>query len=797
MRPFAPVLLVAASVLCVTPSSPGQDRRLGLEQTVGRGKPVDLGGELESWRWAEDGEHLVTGKGEQERWIDPASGREVERRADAEVEVQGQEEAAPAGHEHEAGDEHEEEDGSNSALNAVERDFVALEELDERAARRIARSRKQVCEHGRSLFRSKGELYFHDPESGARILTRDSEPEIELSELSPDGLHVAFVQGNDLIIVNTGNSERRAVTEDGGADVLNGKLDWVYQEEIYGRGDFKAFWWSPDSRHIAFLRLDEAGVHDFTVVDFVEKGHFRVESEVTRYPKVGDPNPEVALGIVDVRDGAVVWADLDGYREVEPLIVRVDWTPDGVFADTHRLLFMVQDRIQTWLELGLADPRTGEWKSLLREESDSWVERADAPRWLADGSFLWLSDRSGYRHLYRYRKNGELVGAVTGGDWALRDVLALDEARERLWFTSTQGGAVNANVYRIGLDGKGLRRLTQGEGTHAIDFDAERRFFIDRVSSLSSPTELRLCDAEGEIVRVLARANSPDAEEYALGKWELEEVRARDGFPMDVALLRPVPFDPAQAHPVWLSTYSGPDAPSVRNRWNTSAWYQFLAQNGVIVLQVNVRSASGKGHWATESCYRRLGVMELSDIEDAVRWLVAHPWADAERVGITGYSYGGFMTAYALTHSDLFALGIAGGGVYDWRMYDTIYTERYMSTPELNPEGYAETSVLQAAGRLQGRLILEHSTMDDNVHMQNAMQLAYALQKAGRPFELMLYPQNRHGVRDSDQRWFSRRLEWQAIQDSLLARNPRAAWPEEPTEAEAGSESESAAAGSR
>jgi dipeptidyl-peptidase-4 len=283
---------------------------------------------------------------------------------------------------------------------------------------------------------------------------------------------------------------------------------------------------------------------------------------------------------------------------------------------------------------------------------------------------------------------------------------------------------------------------------------------------------------------VLGQTEVPDLALYGAGTWELHEVPARDGFPLDVALLKPAPFDSARSYGVWISTYSGPDAPTVRNSWNSSSWFHFLAQQGVIVLQVNVRTASGKGQWTTARAYKQLCVQELADLEDAVDWLTANPWADAERVGITGYSYGGTISAYALTHSDKFALAVAGGGVYDWRMYDTIYTERYMSTPEHNLEGYERTSVVAAAGNLKGRLLLHCGVMDDNVHMQNTLQLAYALQKAGKPFEMMLYPQNRHGFRDRDQRWFARRMEWEAIREHLGAA-PAPPPPPEPVKEEA------------
>ena len=604
-----------------------------------------------------------------------------------------------------------------------------------------------------------------DPRAAVRALApADGEGPVELPELSPDGQWLAFVRGNDLFVARAGEAEARAITENGGPDRLNGKLDWVYQEEIYGRYNFKGFWWSPDSRYLAFLSLDEEPVHEFTVVDFIEDDHYRVKPEVTNYPKAGDPNPVVSLGIAEAATGRVKWVDLSAYEGQEPLLVRVDWTPDS-----SKCLFMVQNRIQNQCDLNAADPRSGRWKTWIHEENDTWVERPDPPRWLADGTFLWLSHRTDHNHLYHYRPGGRLIRAVTSGDWSVRSVVAVDEESGRIWFEATEGGAVNRNHYRVDLDGSHFLRLTQGPGVHSVRYNRDRSLFLDEVSSLEDPGRVRLCDGEtGEILRELAVADLPAAREWALGSWTLHEVPARDGFPLDVAVLLPPDFDPQRPHPVWLPTYSGPNAPSVTNRWNASAWYQFLAQQGIVVLQVNVRSASGKGHYAAEQCYRRLGLQELADLEDAVDWLAARPGIDGERIGITGYSYGGFMTALALCKSDRFRLGIAGGGVYDWHLYDTIYTERYMATPELNPEGYAATSVEKAASGLSGRLLLHHGVMDDNVHLQNAIRFLYALQKAGKDFDLMLYPQTRHGVSDPDQRWHLRRLEWRLIQEELL-----------------------------
>ncbi|MFT7480532.1 MAG: dipeptidyl-peptidase-4 [Gammaproteobacteria bacterium] len=743
-------LIPCASTFASSFSSPDEDaaspKLLTLENTTGE-EAVSLTPKYPHWKWAEAGDVLISGKGEDQRLIDPRTGAELPEPASAE------------------GDDEEDGGFDKTVARAA---FEALEGVDDKLARRISKSTSNASDDELSaVFHHKESLWFFGP-GGARQLVEASTEPMEFVDMSPDGRFVAFVMSNDLYVIDTESGVQRRVTESGSSEMFNGKLDWVYQEEIFGRGKFKAFAWSPDSRHVAFLSLDESPVHEFTVIDHIEDGHRRVRPEITNYPKAGDPNPIVSVGIATATDGTVVWLDLDAIAAQEPLVVRFDWTPKG-----ESLLFCVQDRLQTWADLNCADPSTGAWTTWIHEDSESWVNRPSSPRWLEDGTFLWESERTGYNHLYRYSGQGELTGAVTAGEWAVRRVLELDEDQGSLWFNSTRDGAVNTNAYRIGLDGEGLTRLTEGDGTHSITFNGDRSLFLDRHSSLASPGEVRLCDAaDGKVLRVLGEADVPALAEYEMAEWESIEITARDGFVLDAAILKPPGFDPQQPHPVWIPTYSGPNAPSVSNRWNSSTWYRFLAQQGVVVLQVNVRTASGRGRWATSLGYKRFGVLELRDLVDAADWATAHSWADPDRVGITGYSYGGFITAYALCNTDKFALGIAGGGVYEWSMYDTIYTERYMSTPEKNPEGYAETSAVLSAPNLNGHLVVHHGVMDDNVHVQNAMHMIYALQKAGKSFDFMLYPQSRHGVRDPQQRWHLRKLEWKAISEELLADSP-------------------------
>jgi dipeptidyl-peptidase 4 len=758
-------------------------RVLTLEQASGRAETPSFARRATTAKWAPTGKHVVLGKGDEVRWLNvetleegppPAAEPEAEAEAEAQAEAEP-EEVVEVEAEAAAEPEAESESESEAEPEPPTREQVAeaLETLDgidaKRATKLAHRPRAKSADGSVQVMERDGRLVFFQRHEGTDYVGEvgPAEGPFELLDVADGGGIAGWVKDGDLHLLNTRSGDLIRVTDTGSDEFFNGKLDWVYQEEVYGRGDFKAFWFAPDGERVAYLALDESAVHPYTVVDHIEKDTFQVKAEVSNYPKVGDPNPVVSLGIATTADGKTTWVDLSEYDGQEFLIVRVGWYPDG------RLLFMVQDRIQTWCDVNLADPKTGKVTRLLREQSKTWTERPAMPRFLEDGDFLWMSARTGKEHVYRYDKEGKSSYAVTEGDWSVRRIVEVvedDEGAGLLYFNASEGGATNTNLYRVGLDGEGFKRLTRGPGTHRVSFNPDKTFMLDRVSALDLPEEIRLCDGDGDLIKKLSSAGPSEAEQegFALAAWEVHEVAARDGFLLDAAVLKPVPFDETASYPVWLSTYSGPDAPSVRNRWDASPWNQFLAQNGVIVLQVNVRSASGKGHDVIGTCYKQLGVQELADLEDTVDWLCANPWADGGRVGITGYSFGGFMSAYALLVSDKFVLGVAGGGVYDWRMYDTIYTERYMSTPELNLEGYKKTSCLEHAKGLSGFLHMHHGVMDDNVHFQNMMQMAYALQRAGQTnWSMMAYPQNRHGIRDREQRWHARQLEWGLIREHL------------------------------
>lgn len=584
-------------------------------------------------------------------------------------------------------------------------------------------------------------IYYELGTDRALKLTNNSEEESE-EDFSPDGRLVSFVRDNNLYVVDIATSAERALTTDGGPKVFNGRLDWVYEEEVYGRGLKRGYWWSPDSARIAYLRLDEANVAEFPVVDQIPR---KQVVEDTPYPLAGEPNPRARLGIVDAAGGTSRWADTSKYEPADLLLVRVSWSPDS-----RRVIYQAQNREQTFLDLNQASASDGASATLFREQTRAWVEAVDNPRWLKDGSFLWRSEQSGWMHLYHYTGEGKLIKQVTDGKWEVRDLEGVDETQGWVYFRGTEHSPIAEQVYRIKLDGSRLSRLSQTEGSHRTTFNPAATLFIDSWSDINTPTQVRLFKADGSLQRVIDENKVDALKQYKLGKAEFMQVKTRDGFLMEAMMIRPPDFDPRKKYPVLSFTYSGPHAPQVRNGWAgpTYMWHQLMAEKGYIIWICDNRTASGKGVESTWPVYRNLGELELRDLEDGVSYLKSQPFVDGSRIGLWGWSYGGFMTAYALTHSTSFKMGIAGGTVADWTNYDSIYTERYMRTPQNNPEGYKKSSVIQAAANLSGKLLLIHGAIDDNVHMANTIQLVYALQKAGKPFDLMLYPKSRHGVTD-------------------------------------------------
>jgi dipeptidyl-peptidase 4 len=603
------------------------------------------------------------------------------------------------------------------------------------------------------LVTRENDLWLYDTAGGVlKRLTNTKEEELE-ADFSPDGKWVSFVRGNNLFVVEVGRAREKQLTRDGGEKILNGYLDWVYEEELYGRGQKRGYWWSPDSKYIAFLRTDEAPVPKFVLTNDI------VDNQVvenTDYPQAGDPNPLVRVGIASVVGPAAAakFANLTKYQPEDLLIARVTWTPDS-----KTVVFQALNREQTFLDLNVAG-LDGRVKPVLTEKTKAWVEVYDDPTFLKNGTqAIWQSARNGWRHLYLYDNNGKLVRQLTDGQWEIRSFYGADPAGEWAYFSATKDSHIAENVYRVRIADGTIERLTQGPGTHAASFNSTFTHFVDSWSDIRTPTQQRLYTTDGKLVRVINENKVEALSQYKLGMPEFLKVRTRDGFEMEAMMIKPPDFDPNKKYPVLSYTYSGPHAPSVADRWGgtRNMWHQMMAQKGYIIWICDNRGASGKGEESVWPSYKNFMVLELQDLEDGVNYLKAQPYVDGNRIGLWGWSFGGMMTSYALTHSNVFKMGIAGGTVGDWRLYDSIYTERYMLQPKNNPEGFNRTSVIKAAGNLNGKLLLIHGGMDDNVHMQNTMQLAYEFQKAGKQFDLMIYPTQRHGLTNPAQvkHWYT------------------------------------------
>ena len=710
------IVLAIVGLLVFSGSILAQEKQLTIDDIFDPEKRVNFSGTPSNPRWLKDGVHYIVASKERN-----ASPRLLKVNA-----VTGK---------------------SEPFYNAakMEAAFDALSGISKETAKRLANqtSYQMNPEETGVLINQSNDLFYYEFGSDRAVrLTHNPEEEVGES-FSPDGRMISFVRSNNLYVEDVASQREHALTRDGNPKVLNGRLDWVYQEEVYGRGNFGAYWWSPDSTRIAFLRLDEHPVPEFTVVDHVP---YDQNVEVTPYPKAGDPNPIVKLGVINAAGGDVHWVDTYKYPAEDLLIVRVGWMPDG-----KKVWFQAQNREQTFLDLNSANPEDGKSSNMFRETTKAWVEAIDEGlRWLKDGSFLWLSDRSGWRHIYHYNSDGRMIKQVTNGDWDVRSLEQVDEGKGTVYFSGTEHSFIANHEYSIKLDGSGLDRITMTEGSHRASFNSNVSHFVDFWNDVNTPQQVRLYDSTGKLVRIIDENKVDALSQYKLGKVEFMNVKTRDGFTMEAMMIKPPDFDPNKKYPVWSYTYSGPQAPQVRNTWGGPRymWHQMLAQKGYIIWMCDNRTASNKGVNSAWPLYKNFGELELRDLEDGFTWLKSQPYVDGSRIGLWGWSYGGFMTSYALTHSQTFKIGIAGGTVSDWRNYDTIYTERYMQTPQNNQEGYQKSSPVHFAKDLHGKLLLIHGAIDDNVHMANTVQFLYELQKAGKQVQFMIYPKSRHGVTD-------------------------------------------------
>jgi dipeptidyl-peptidase-4 len=584
--------------------------------------------------------------------------------------------------------------------------------------------------------------YFAIGNKELRRLTNDRTPEVNV-RFSPDGKKAAYTKNKDLYVFDiVGNKEIR-LTFDATDKIYNGYSSWVYMEEILGRGSrYAAFWWSPDGNKLAYLRTDETDVPVFTLNRLDEPDGIHGLIEATPYPKPGDPNPKVKMGIADLTTGKTVWVKTD--YNIDQYIAWPFWTPDS-----KKFAVQVLNRDQNDISIILADVSTGDFTTIYNEARKTWVEFYKTIYVMKDGSgFIVKSYRSDWENLYYHGWDGKLISQLTNLNFRVTDIERVDEALKTVYFTATGAESTDDHAFRVGLDGKNLLQITQGEGTHSLSISPNGSYFIDTWNSIASAGSIIAYNKSGKLIRELYKFEQPVYDPAKNSRSEMVKIMTSDGlFNMPATITYPINFDPAKKYPVIFNIYGGPDYKNVTNRWsgNNPSWN---SQNGIITFTVDHRGSGQFGKKGLDYMYRCLGKWEILDYEDAVNWLRSKPFVDPKRIGITGTSYGGYMTCLALTKgADFWTHGFAGSSVTDYRLYDDIYTERFMDTPQDNPEGYEDGSCLTFVKNYKGKLYLNHGDIDDNVHMQNSIYLISKLQDEGKTFEFMLYPDERHGIR--------------------------------------------------
>lgn len=595
------------------------------------------------------------------------------------------------------------------------------------------------------LFQGDGDLWLLETHSGKlQRLTNDSDEEQEPS-FSPTGDRVAFVKKNNLYVLNLKNRAVRQLTPDGCNQILNGILDWVYGEELSLHASTRSYKWSPDGKRIAYLRLDDTPVPEYPLTDFLA---VHAHANLQRFPQPGDPNPVPSFRVVTVEEGMEQTHSFSLNRaQAEYVAPTFSWTHDA-----KEVCFLTLNRDQTELTVHLWNPVSGQDRALVVEKDPYWINSLEPPYFLSDGSrFLWLSERDGWLHLYLYTREGELLKQLTRGNWMIDGSLLraapafqVDEKGGWVYFNSTKKDPRERHLSRVRLDDGSLQHLTREVGNHSLSLSPNGQHLVDVYSTLEAPPETRVLGSDGSF---LARLDRPENHlaEYALAKTEFVEVKAPDGATLYARLTKPEDFSPARKYPVLVSVYAGPLAQEVQNTWGGISTDTLYTQMGFLVWSLDGRGSWGRGHAWETPVFKNLGQHELSDQLAGVKYLKSLPYVDPDRISISGWSYGGYFTLYALTHAPgVFTCGIAGAPVTDWKFYDSIYTERYMRTPQENPEGYKISSPLEAAGRLRARLLLIHGLADDNVHFQNTVVYINSLIEAQRPLELYVQPGQKH-----------------------------------------------------
>ncbi len=563
----------------------------------------------------------------------------------------------------------------------------------------------------------------------------------QLATFSPDGNYVAFVLKNNLYVKNINTNEIKAITTDGLANnIINGAPDWVYEEEF---GFSKAFCWSPDSRRIAFYRFDESDVRQYEIT-FYESLYPKIYRY--KYPKAGEKNSVVTIHIADLQTGKTITASTGS--ETDQYIPRIKWT-----MNPDKLCIIRLNRRQDKVDVLIADALTGGSHVIYTETNSRYISEIDDNYivFLEDGKhFIIKSERDRYFHYYRYSIDGQLMNQVTQGEWDVDRILGINHKEGIIYYTSTEASALQRDVYAVKADGTGKRKISARSGTNRAEFSATFRYFINYQASANQPPYITVNDISGRELRILEDNNKLKERmtEYKFAEKEFINIPVSENFMLNAYIIKPADFVPGKKYPVLMHVYGGPESQSVADDWDNSiAWEQMLVQNGYIVVCVDNRGTDGRGEDFRKATYLQLGKYETDDQITAARYMATLPYIDAGRIGIWGWSYGGYMSLLCLLKgSDIFKMAIAVAPVTNWRFYDSIYTERFMRKPEENASGYDENSPINYADRLKGNLLIIHGTADDNVHLQNTMEFAEKLVQADKKFEMFLYPDKNHGI---------------------------------------------------
>ena len=589
------------------------------------------------------------------------------------------------------------------------------------------------------LFVNRSNLVWYDLRTQTTKQLTQLDTPVSDPKISPDGQWVSFIREHNLIVVNVASGKETQVTRGGTGDILEGELDWVYPEEL---SLHTAYWWSPDSQRLAFLEMDERRVTKYPIVNYLS---YTGETQTMQYPKAGDANPVVRVGVVGVDGHKTTWVATD--KDTQFYIPRVDWLPDS-----QRLAVQVLNRAQNRLDLLLANAETGSTTPIHTESDPFWVNVSDELYFFSDGKrFLWSSERSGFRHLYLYDLGGNQIEQLTRGDWEVTAIEGVDESRGSVYFVSTQKSSIERHLYRLSLADKSITQLTKQEGTHTTHMAPDSSAYLDTYSSAMTPPRQDLYRADGSLLATINKNEVAELGDYHLSPVEFFTVPGADGTPLNALMIKPPDFDPSKKYPVIVNLYGGPGAQLVRNAWGgpNFLWHQMMAQKGFIIFTLDNRGMAGRGHKFETPIYHHFGENELADQLTGVKYLQSLPYVNGARIGIWGWSFGGYMTLTAMFNAaDVFKAGFSGSPVTDWRQYDTIYTERYMGLPQENPDGYKDSSPVAHAGQLTGKLLIAAGTGDDNVHFGNTVELAERLIQADKYAEIAIYPGRGHGISD-------------------------------------------------